>query len=329
MCVGLIGATLGAGIGIGTGLYGLGIDSLKSVRLVTATGDTVTVSDSEHPDLFWALRGAGANFGIVTEATFELQNQENDGNTVIASFTFTSASNQSVIELYKSFDDRLPPELSLQLAMEYNATLGVTLLQLYYFYFGPLADVQTYLDQAYALGPLQNSTSIVAQPTLYTGLGAGECGTNEPINGGTIGLGQTDVGSIQAALSDLVAFSEAHPTTFVGETIFQRYDNTVQLTKPAGETSFPWRDIKTYWLHINIYLDPSLEEASIDLVKGMRSKLQAGSGFPTEQIYVNYALGDEGAAAWWSAANLPRLESLKKLWDPKHLFGAANPIPGC
>lgn len=107
----------GAGIGIGTGVYGLGIDSLKPVRLVTASGAVVEASKTSYPDLFWAIRGADANCGIVTETTFTLQDQINDRNTVVASFTFPAASNLSSFEHFQSYDDTLPHQLSLQLAI--------------------------------------------------------------------------------------------------------------------------------------------------------------------------------------------------------------------
>lgn len=68
---GIAGLTVGGGFGWTTRKLGLTIDSLQSARLVTADGVSRTASNQEHPDLFWAVRGGGGNFGIVTE--FELQ----------------------------------------------------------------------------------------------------------------------------------------------------------------------------------------------------------------------------------------------------------------
>jgi FAD/FMN-containing dehydrogenase len=71
--VGVAGITLGGGIGYLTRLHGLTLDSVKSIEMVTADGEFLFVDATSHPDLFWAMRGAGANFGVVTSFEFNLQ----------------------------------------------------------------------------------------------------------------------------------------------------------------------------------------------------------------------------------------------------------------
>jgi FAD/FMN-containing dehydrogenase len=70
--VGVTGYTLGGGTGWLSRLYGFAADSVRRFELVTAAGELVTASASEHPDLFWALRGGSGNFGIVTSLEFDL-----------------------------------------------------------------------------------------------------------------------------------------------------------------------------------------------------------------------------------------------------------------
>lgn len=76
----------------------------------------------------------------------------------------------------------------------------------------------------------------------------------------------------------------------------------------------------------NVVLDDSLLPAVTNWSISQRDKFQAVSGFTDEHIYVNYAIGDEGPAAWWSEANLPKLRHLKAQWDPHNLFGRGYPL---
>lgn len=116
-CVGIVGAALGGAVGMWQGLYGLGIDSLVSVRLVTAAGELVSASAAENADLFWAIRGAGANFGIVTEATFRLHEAFNGGDVAMSFFRYHPARNESVWHALRGFDADMPDLLAFNIAM--------------------------------------------------------------------------------------------------------------------------------------------------------------------------------------------------------------------
>src|SRR5215470_14295456 len=69
---GIAGLTLGGGLGWLMGKYGLALDNLRSVELVSAEGNVLRASKDEEPDLFWAVRGGGGNFGVVTSLEFRL-----------------------------------------------------------------------------------------------------------------------------------------------------------------------------------------------------------------------------------------------------------------
>lgn len=89
------------------------IDSLESVRLVTANGSILTASQEENPELFWGIRGAGSNFGIVVSATFQVWDITNNGQAMTAGLVFPGTANRSYWGVLQTFDKSMPSRLSL------------------------------------------------------------------------------------------------------------------------------------------------------------------------------------------------------------------------
>jgi FAD/FMN-containing dehydrogenase len=107
---GLAGLTLGGGIGWLMRKYGLTIDQLISADVVTASGDVLTASDRENPDLFWGLRGGGGNFGIVTEFEFRLNPV---GPEVLAGpIIWPMEQSADVLRFYRDWITDVPDDLT-------------------------------------------------------------------------------------------------------------------------------------------------------------------------------------------------------------------------
>jgi hypothetical protein len=120
---GLAGLTLGGGIGWLMRKYGLTIDQLLSVDLITADGSFVKASAKENPDLFWGVRGAGGNFGIVTEFEFRLNPV---GPMVLAGPIFwPMEASPDVLRFYREWIKDVPDELTTIVVHRYAPPLPV------------------------------------------------------------------------------------------------------------------------------------------------------------------------------------------------------------
>ena len=109
---GVAGLTLGGGIGYLSRRFGLTIDNLLSADVVLADGTFVTVTERSHSDLFWALRGGGGNFGIVTSFTFRCHEIGEHGTIIGGPVLYDLADTAEVLRWYRELIPSLPEELS-------------------------------------------------------------------------------------------------------------------------------------------------------------------------------------------------------------------------
>ncbi|RHZ49215.1 FAD-dependent monooxygenase fmqD [Aspergillus thermomutatus] len=325
-CINTIGPTLGGGLGALYGLRGPLVDSLVSARLVTASGDVVTVSSSENRDLFWAIRGAGANFGIVTSATYKIYDQTNGGMGVSAEFAFSPAANRSLFDLMESMNDKYPPELAGGIAVSYNHTTSEPTIEWNFQFTGSNEAAQPWLDKLQALGPIKTNIRNVPwhrrdEPdSPYCARGDHRMIYN-------LNLKRTDATTLQFYFESVADFSAENPW-FECVLMFERQATDAALAVPIRERGVgPWRDSKINANFVVKIPSQEYDEAVDAFLRPTREQFQATMGFDTLRVYVNEALGDEGPAAWYGQHNLPRLVALKQRWDPNNQFGAGAPIP--
>ncbi|WP_166267587.1 FAD-binding oxidoreductase [Marinobacter caseinilyticus] len=108
---GVAGLTLGGGFGWLSRKFGMTVDNLLSAEVVTADGQLLHASEEEHPDLFWALRGGGGNFGIVTRFEFQLHPVGPELLSGLMVFPFAQA--KSVMTQFARFTETMPDELNV------------------------------------------------------------------------------------------------------------------------------------------------------------------------------------------------------------------------
>jgi FAD/FMN-containing dehydrogenase len=120
---GVAGLTLGGGFGYLTRRFGWTVDNLEEVEIVTADGQVRRAADDEHPDLFWALRGGGGNFGVVTRFTFRLHEI---GPEVTAGVMVWDADEAAeVLPVYRELAEAAPRELALGVIIRFAPALPV------------------------------------------------------------------------------------------------------------------------------------------------------------------------------------------------------------
>ena len=110
-CVGMLGPMLGGGHGFLQGQHGLLADQLVEARMVLANGTSLTVSQNSHQDLFWAIRGAGHNFGIVTEFKYKIYDVAPDSTWSFEAFTFTGDKLEGLYAATNEMMETQPPEV--------------------------------------------------------------------------------------------------------------------------------------------------------------------------------------------------------------------------
>src|SRR5262249_49818233 len=146
---GIAGLTLGGGLGWLMRSYGLACDNLLSVDLVTADGRFLTASETEHPDLFWGLRGGGGNFGLATAFEYRLH----PVRPLLAGMVVHPAARAGeALQFYRDFTEAAPDEL-IVFAGLMTAPDGTPICALVPAYNGPIAQGEQLLRPLRAFGP--------------------------------------------------------------------------------------------------------------------------------------------------------------------------------
>jgi FAD/FMN-containing dehydrogenase len=151
---GIAGLTLGGGLGSLNGRYGLTCDNLIAAEVVTADGQLLHVSQDEHPDLFWALRGGGGNFGVVTSFVYRLHPV---GPVLAGAISYPWTAALEILRFHDDFVASAPDELStaVSLGRDADGRPGVTIVVCWC---GTPEDGERTLAPLRAAGPPQADT---------------------------------------------------------------------------------------------------------------------------------------------------------------------------
>jgi hypothetical protein len=165
---GVAGTTLGGGYGWLTGRYGLSVDNLLSVRIVLADGEVTVASDTEQPDLFWALRGAGPAFGVVTELVFQAHDQKSPvfGGLLI----FSAERLREVVEFANTFRIRSTKDQGFFFGFTCPPPERKAAVFAILFYNGSIKEAESFFSPLLSLRPIVNETDMMPYERLNTAI---------------------------------------------------------------------------------------------------------------------------------------------------------------
>ncbi|KAI1412626.1 FAD-binding domain-containing protein [Hypoxylon sp. FL1857] len=330
--VGVIGVTIGAGVGLFQGLFGLIIDSLISVRLITADGNLVEASEKTNSDLFWAIRGAGANYGIITSATYKLHKPVNNAQVFTADAIYPASAKSAYFDVLQSFEDKMPAELAMATLIVWDPNSSATQIIATFIYSGPEAAAREVLAPFFELSPpvLRASTvqySQVQQTILFGSFTTSPSGNIHDIF--TVNVRKFVAETLKSTFDKLDAFYKAHPDGRTSVAVLETFSNKAVAAVPDDTTAYPWRDAKGNFMFQMSWpqLGDPVEEPVNALARELRQDIAATSGYPELTVYVNYAHGDEKLEQIYGKHKLPELVRLKKAWDPDNVFKYHHALP--
>ena len=316
---GVAGLTLSGGHGYLSRQYGLAVDNLLEADVVLADGRFVIASEAENRDLFWALRGGGGNFGVVTSFLF----RTSPANMVYGGpIIFDLADATPVMRWYRQFQPSAPDEFCMFLALQTvppgdpfpQEHWGKKMCALVVCHNGPMADAEKAVNAVRAALP----KPIIdwAQPMPYPVLQA----LFDPLlPKGLQWYWKGDfVNSLpDAAIDCHIAQAAKLPSPISGMHLYP-IDGAVHRQRPDA-TAWSYRD--TMWSMVIFGVGPDPAMAPV-LKQWARGYWEAVHPFNLPGAYTNFMMDDEGEARVKAAYgdNYQRLAAVKKQYDPGNLF---------
>jgi hypothetical protein len=304
---GVAGLTLGGGFGWLSRRFGLACDNLISVELVTADGKVRNVSAHDEPDLFWAIRGGGGNFGVAT--SFEYHLHPLNPTVVGGHVDFPTAQLKDAIEFYAGLIMHAPRELSVDLSLAPNED-GVPGAQIYVVYSGDAKTAEKVLEPLLRFGkPIKNTIKQQSYLVVQTWFDP------PPIDPAHHYLKGGFVREYPSALITLLA-EEVRPEA--GTHVYFQSANGAVADVPQTATAFSHRNIVANMMLAGSWKDPAQDGPARKTIHATWNKLAPF----TEGYYVNLNdtdAKDKGPDSNYGP-NFIRLASLKKQFDPINLF---------
>jgi FAD/FMN-containing dehydrogenase len=318
--VGIGGITLGGGVGYLSRLHGLTIDNLLAADIVTADGQLRRVDGETHPDLFWAIRGGGGNFGVVTRLQFRLHPVD----TIVGGMLVLPAT-ADVIRAFMAEAQAAPDALSIIASVMHAPPMpflpaehhGRLVIMATLAYSGPSDGAQQ------AIAPFRELAEPIVdavRPMRYSELFPADEGAYRPVVTGRALF----IDSVDKHAADLVVERLRAASPAMGMVQLRALGGAIARV-PADATAYAHRERGVLVILAVIHNQASESAVHEPWLTGFADDLRQGAA----GTYVNF-LGNEGADRVREAYPEPlwsRLRAIKAHYDPTNLFKLNQNIP--
>jgi FAD/FMN-containing dehydrogenase len=307
---GIAGLTLGGGLGWLMAKFGLAADNLLSVELVTATGEVLQVDDGSHPDLFWALRGGGGNFGVATSLTYRLHPLETVVGGLIA---HPIDAGRDMLRFYRDTVAEASDDLTVFAGLVHAPDgSGTKLAAMVVFHTDP-EQAERELEPFKTWGsPLMVEVGPMPYPVMNTILDEGY-----PAGSLNYWLSSFTKG-MPDELIDIACEQFASVPSPMAAILFEQFHGAVTRVG-VEDTAVPHRAKGWNLLLPTVWLDRNDTDANIAWT---RETFKAMRPYFGEGRWLNY-LGDdqaEDAVRGAYGPNYDRLREVKRRYDPENVF---------
>ena len=315
---GIAGLTLGGGFGWLTRKYGMTIDNLVSVEMITTEGKKLRASEDDEADLFWAIRGGGGNFPVVTEFEFRLYPVAPDIVGGLMVFPFNQA--KQILTQYRRFVNSAPEELNVWVVLRKAPPLpflpenvhGKEVVVLPIFYCGAIAETERLIAPLRAFGTAHGE-HVGVQPYVQWQK------TFDPLlapGARNYWKSHNFTELSDPALNSIIEFAGKLPSPqceiFIG--LIAGAPNRIA----PGAMAYGHRDAK-FVLNVHSRWDEAKDDQKC--ITWAREFFKASAPYASAGAYVNFMTADERdrvAAAYGS--NYDRLVEIKRRYDPENIF---------
>jgi FAD/FMN-containing dehydrogenase len=311
---GIAGLTLGGGLGWLLGKHGITCDNLLSAEIVTAQGKLLIADKDNNPDLFWAIRGGGGNFGIVTK--FEYQLHPFGPNIMAGMILYPMEQGKAVMQFYRDYARQAPDEL-----MAYSGFIvtpdGLPVTFVLPAWTGPMEEAEKHLAPLRSFGsPLADLVAEIPYTQLQSIIdAAAPAGIRRYWKSGYF----TD---LTDELLDIFIRNVASRPSPLSPVLFFHIRGAATRVDPSA-TSFVHRQDQWDGDIISQWLDAADDEKNISWARNFWKEIEPLA----KGVYVNHLDSDDDPRVVNAyGANFERLKSIKKKYDPDNFFRLNNNI---